>query len=99
MSRPGLSAVFPCSIAAGTIGQGIEKSLDVLATLADEYEVVVVENGSTDHTRDVLADAELRFGDRLRVLRFAEPLGYGGAVRAGFAAAQFPLVFYTDGDA
>jgi glycosyltransferase involved in cell wall biosynthesis len=99
MSRPGISAVFPCYNDAGTIGTVIEKTLAVVAPLADEYEVVVVENGSTDHTRDVLAEAEERFGSHLRVLRFAEPLGYGGAVRAGFDEARFPLVFYTDGDA
>src|SRR5688572_9631410 len=97
--RPGISAVFPCYNDGGTIGTVIEKTLAVIAPLADDYEVVVVENGSTDHTRQVLADAEQRFGSRLNVLRFAEPLGYGGAVRAGFAAARFPLIFYTDGDA
>lgn len=97
--RPGISAVFPCYNDGGTIGTVIEKTLAVIAPLASDYEVVVVENGSTDHTRQVLADAEQRFGSRLNVLRFAEPLGYGGAVRAGFAAARFPLIFYTDGDA
>jgi len=98
-SRRGISAVFPCYNDAGTIGRMVEKTLAVLSPLADDYEVVVVENGSTDHTARVLAEAETRFGDRLNVLRFGRPLGYGGAVRAGFAAARYPLVFYTDGDA
>jgi glycosyltransferase involved in cell wall biosynthesis len=35
---------------------------------------------------------------RVRVIRFAEALDYGGALRAGFGACRFELIFYTDGD-
>ena len=35
---------------------------------------------------------------RVRIIRFAEALDYGGALRAGFAACRYDLIFYTDGD-
>jgi glycosyltransferase involved in cell wall biosynthesis len=85
----------------------VMEALVVLRGLAGEYEVIVVENGSTDYAWDVLDELERLYGEqgvdphdrgKVRVIRFAQALDYGGALRAGFAACRYPLIFYTDGD-
>jgi glycosyltransferase involved in cell wall biosynthesis len=85
----------------------VMEALVVLRELADDYEVVVIENGSTDYAWDVLDELERLYGDwgvdhldrgKVRIIRFAEALDYGGALRAGFAACRYDLIFYTDGD-
>ncbi|MFN8535472.1 MAG: glycosyltransferase family 2 protein [Dehalococcoidia bacterium] len=102
-----ISAFFPCFNDAGTIASMVIEALVVLRELADEYEVIVIENGSLDYAWDVLDELERLYGEsgvdpqdrgRVRIIRFGEPLGYGGALRAGFAACRYDLVFYTDGD-
>ena len=102
-----ISAFFPCFNDAGTIASMVMEALVVLRELAVEYEVIVIENGSTDYAWDVLDELERLYGDwgvdnldrgRVRIIRFAEALDYGGALRAGFAACRYELIFYTDGD-
>jgi glycosyltransferase involved in cell wall biosynthesis len=102
-----ISAFFPCFNDAGTIASMVMEALVVLRDLAVEYEVIVIENGSTDYAWDVLDELERLYGDwgvdnldrgRVRIIRFAEALDYGGALRAGFAACRYELIFYTDGD-
>ncbi len=66
--------------------------------LTDDYEVIVVENGSTDYTVEVLEDLVKSY-DHLRIFTHREVLGYGGALQKGFKEASKELVFYTDGDA
>jgi glycosyltransferase involved in cell wall biosynthesis len=105
--RRKISAFFPCFNDAGTIASMVMEALVVLRELADDYEVVVVENGSTDYAWDVLDELDRLYGPdgvderdrgRVRILRFGQALGYGGALRAGFGACRHELVFYTDGD-
>jgi len=98
MSQPGLSVFFPAYNDAGTIA-----SLALIAHMAareltDDYEVIVVDDGSPDHT-GALLDEMARLFPWLRVVHHEKNRGYGGALRTGFATASKELVFYTDGDA
>jgi glycosyltransferase involved in cell wall biosynthesis len=66
--------------------------------LTDDYEVIVVDDGSPDHTGALLDEMALAY-PWLKVVHHPKNRGYGGALRSGFATATKELVFYTDGDA
>jgi glycosyltransferase involved in cell wall biosynthesis len=93
-----ISAFFPAYNDWGTIASQVVVVSRVLGELTDDWEVIVVEDGSPDHTAVVL-DELTKLCPRLRVVRHAHNRGYGGALRSGFAAATKEWIFYTDGDA
>lgn len=95
---PGISVFFPAFNDALSIGKLVADALFVLPTLTDDYEVVVVNDGSTDATDAVLRALEAEHGKVFRVVRHAANRGYGAALRSGFETATKDLVFYTDGD-
>ena len=76
----------------------VAKAFSVLEIHAQDFEVVVVNDGSQDETGEVLARLQHEYGPRLRVVTHQVNRGYGGALRSGFAAATKEFVFYTDGD-
>lgn len=97
-NRPRISAFFPAYNDGGTIGSLVVTTLQTLAEVSDDYEVIVIENGSTDYTVQVLKELAEQY-DHFRYQAHAAPLGYGGALRAGFAECTKDFIFYTDGDA
>jgi glycosyltransferase involved in cell wall biosynthesis len=100
MSRatPGLSIFFPAYNDAGTIASLALVAHMTARTLTDDHEVIVVDDGSPDHTGALLDELARAYG-WLKVIHHGKNRGYGGALRSGFAAASKELVFYTDGDA
>ncbi|HEY7269148.1 MAG TPA: glycosyltransferase family 2 protein [Dehalococcoidia bacterium] len=92
-----VSAFFPCYNDANTI-PGLVRTVDAaLRGLTDDYEVIVVDDGSRDDSRAIVRGlmAEL---PKLRLVEHERNMGYGGALRTGFASARKDFVFYTDGD-
>jgi glycosyltransferase involved in cell wall biosynthesis len=95
--RPSISAFFPCYNDARTIGDLVLRVDDELGRLADDYEIIVVNDGSRDDSAEVLRGLQPRVS-RLRVVTHDTNRGYGAALRSGFQHATKDLVFYTDGD-
>ena len=96
---PGLSVFFPAYNDAGTIASLVITSVKVAATLTDDFEVIVIDDGSADDTPQILDELARIYPDCVRIVHHDVNRGYGGALRAGFATARKDLVFYTDGDA
>jgi glycosyltransferase involved in cell wall biosynthesis len=94
---PSLSVFFPAYNDAPSLPALIGKTFDTLRQHVEDYEVIVVNDGSYDDTAAVL-DGLREQHPYLRVITHPENRGYGGALRTGLAAAKKEFVFYTDGD-
>ncbi|HOS80338.1 MAG TPA: glycosyltransferase family 2 protein [Anaerolineae bacterium] len=94
----GISAFFPAYNDGGTIPSMVLTALIALRQVTDDFEIIVVNDGSGDYTAAVLEELASRIPE-LRVIHHPQNRGYGAALRTGFAAATREWVFYTDGDA
>jgi dolichol-phosphate mannosyltransferase len=92
-----LSLVLPAYNEEAGITRAVAEADDALAALAVDYEVLVVDDGSSDRTAAVVGEEAAR-RPRVRLLRHERNLGYGAALRTGFTAARFELVAFTDAD-
>lgn len=97
-SKNGISVFFPAYNDGGTIASMVLSAILVLQSLTDDYEVIVVNDGSSDYTREILDELERRY-QAVRIVHHEKNRGYGGALRTGFSEASKEFIFYTDGDA
>jgi glycosyltransferase involved in cell wall biosynthesis len=98
VNRPALSIVLPAYNEDANIARAVRAAGAAAAALVRDYELVVVDDGSRDHTVAVLESLAAELGPRLVVVRHPKNRGYGAALRSGFAATRGELVFYTDSD-
>ena len=98
-SRPSISVFFPAYNDGGTIGSMVLSALIALEKVSDDYEVIVGDDASQDHTPQVIDELEAGYPGKVKVIHHARNRGYGGNLRSGFAAATKDWIFYTDGDA
>ncbi|MEO8130612.1 MAG: glycosyltransferase family 2 protein, partial [Bryobacteraceae bacterium] len=93
-----MSVFFPAFNDARALPDLLARTFAVLRSSVSDYEVIVVNDGSSDDTGQVLEELRLQYAPLLRVVTHPENRGYGAALRSGFATAQKEFVFYTDGD-
>jgi len=97
VERISLTAFFPAYNDQHSIESIVRTVAQEMRKVTDDFEVLVVDDGSKDQT-GILLDrlaTELPF---LRVIHHESNLGYGAALITGFANAKKDLIFYTDGD-
>ncbi len=92
-----LSLVLPAFNEEAGVRQAVVEADDALAALCDDYEILVVDDGSSDATTAVVSELTTEL-PRVRLLRHETNRGYGAALRTGFEAARFDLVAFTDAD-
>ncbi len=97
-TAPGLSVFFPAYNDCGTIASLVITAVQSASKLTPNYEVIVVDDGSSDSTAQILSELA-RVYPRLKIVTHPVNRGYGGALRTGFASASKDVIFYTDGDA
>ncbi len=93
-----LSVFLPAWNEAGNVARVVSEVCGALERMdLRAWEVIVVDDGSTDATPDIVAALSANDA-RIRHVRHMEKRGYGAALRTGFGAARLQHVFYTDGD-
>lgn len=94
---PALSYFFPAHNEAANLRGLVDEALAVLPLLANEFEVLIVDDGSRDET-PAIADELALAHPQVRAIHHPANLGYGAALRSGFAASSYDLLAFTDGD-
>lgn len=92
-----ISVFFPCFNERENIESLVREAAEVLETVSRDFEIIIVDDGSTDGTGP-LADALAAKNPFVKVVHHAVNSGYGAALQSGFRTASKELVFYTDGD-
>jgi glycosyltransferase involved in cell wall biosynthesis len=97
LTTRGLSVVLPAYNEEAVIAATVNQVAETLASLAPDYEIIIVDDGSRDRT-GAIADALAASNPRIRVVHNWPNRGYGGALIAGFNAASKELIFFMDAD-
>lgn len=94
---PGLSFFFPAHNEEANVLKVIADALQTLPGVADDYEIICVDDGSSDNTAEIVRMAA-RANTKIRLVSHESNQGYGAALQSGFQAARHPWIFFTDGD-
>ena len=92
-----ISVFFPCYNDKGTIASMVIESILTLRPLTEDFEVIVIDDGSSDTSREILKELQ-RVYPQVNLVFHEQNKGYGGALKSGFATAKHEWIFYTDGD-
>jgi glycosyltransferase involved in cell wall biosynthesis len=95
---PRLSYFFPAHNEEANLEALVEEALATLPTIADEFEIIAVNDGSKDRTREIADRLAEAHPGVVRAIHHEVNRGYGGALRSGFEASRFELLAFTDGD-
>lgn len=92
-----LSLVLPAHNEEANIGVVVDQALLALPRFADEFEIIVVNDGSKDRTGEII-DALARRDPHVKPVHHRVNRGYGGALTTGFKAATGNYVMFMDAD-
>jgi glycosyltransferase involved in cell wall biosynthesis len=96
-SLTSLSMFFPCYNESENVETMIEQAVQVGENYGVDYEVIVVDDGSTDDSAEKVRKHSKK-NPRVRLVQHETNKGYGAALRTGLSNAKKDLVFLTDGD-
>jgi glycosyltransferase involved in cell wall biosynthesis len=96
-NKPNISLFFPAYNEEKNIVSSIAEAQKVLSKCANEYEIIAVDDGSSDNTGKII-DRLAAENPRVRAVHHWKNQGYGAALWSGIQAAKYDWVFFTDAD-
>jgi len=94
----GISFFCPAYYDGKNISHVVNKAVDIFSELCEDYEIIVVNDGSPDNTGEVL-DKLASIYKKVRVVHHPRNLGYAEALKTGLRNAnRFEFILFTDGD-
>jgi glycosyltransferase involved in cell wall biosynthesis len=92
-----LSVVLPAFNEAENVASAVERVSAVLQSLGIEYEIILVNDGSRDRTGEIARELQTRIS-HFKLVEHYPNRGYGGSLKAGFAAARCDWIAFTPSD-
>lgn len=92
-----LSIFFPAHNEEGNIVTTIIDARNAAHEVSNDYEIIVVNDGSTDRTVEVVKELQ-KLDPKIRLISHKKNLGYGAAIKTGLRACKFDWIFFTDSD-
>jgi glycosyltransferase involved in cell wall biosynthesis len=92
-----MSVIFPAFNEEGNIRRTLEEAIKVLSKVAMRWEIIVVDDGSSDATTAICDDLKARCPE-VQLIRHEQNRGYGAALKSGIMAAKYDLIFFSDSD-
>ncbi len=92
-----LSYFFPAHNEEANVEAMVSSALDFLPEVVEEFEIIVVDDGSRDRTKEI-AESLAAAHPQVRVVSHEVNRGYGGALKSGIGASRHSWIFFTDGD-
>lgn len=94
MSKPEISLIIPAYNEAERIGKSLLSAQEYLTENFNEYEIIVVDDGSVDKTAEIAKN----FGDSVKVFKLERNSGKGAAVRKGMLESKGAIRVFSDAD-
>ncbi len=93
----GLTLIIPAYNEEGSLTRCVRETHAFLSAALDDFEVIIVDDGSTDRTWDIASELSRTYKN-LSVVRHKANMGIGAAIRTGIHASMRELVFYLPAD-
>lgn len=96
--KKSISVIFPAYNEEANVGKALTQAIQTLPKFTNDWELIVVNDGSLDRTAEVVKEFHLRLNGRLKVVHHARNRGYGAALKSGITSAKKDLIFFCDSD-
>ena len=97
MKIKSLSVFFPTYNEEGNIKSTVTKAKAVLQKYVENWEILIVNDGSTDRTKEISEELS-REDERIKVFNHEVNRGYGASLKSGLYNAKYPWIVFTDSD-
>lgn len=92
-----ISVFFPAYNEEDNIKESVNSAVKILQEIAENWEIIVVNDGSTDKTNEV-SESLSKENNRIRVISHDKNRGYGASLKTGFYNSKYPWICFTDAD-
>jgi len=97
IKKPNISIFFPVYNDERTVKKVTEKAIHLCNDLANEFEIIIINDCSPDRSGEIANDLAKEF-PFIKVVHHPKNLGYGAAIKSGFTNSKYEWICFTDGD-